>query len=435
MKTVPPAAEAALTLEGGPGVQSRPQADVARLYAVYAAIFLVVTLLSGLWLRTVFVAPEVIGGFRFPFALHAHSHVAFFGWTTMAMFAVIAGRLVGNRSTTGLRVHAHLVGVASAAAFVGFLQTGYAASTIALSILHVVLWIAFVFAVWPWLDDFAPLERRFWRGALVFLVIAGLGAMTPGIVMARGIGDLWINQISIKSFLTPFTSGWLLLGVMGAVYAAIERRRCAGWVFWLMAVGVLPSTLLHTTAAPPAAWMTLLGQFGTALVGLAALLFASDVLLSRGAAPLLRVAGAAAAVKGGAEVMVSAGLLMELLASRQVTIAYLHLVLLGLVTPALVATALGVEAAPRRTAAYAAGLALMVGSLGVIGWPALAILVMRVGLDAGVLFKLALAGGALCTVAGIAMLAGCPFWRRAPAAAARPTALAPDPGPVIVATT
>jgi hypothetical protein len=405
------------------GVGRNAMSGVARLYAAYAAAFLVLTLLSGVWLRSVFVVPEAMGGFRFAFALHAHSHVAFFGWTTMALFAVAALRFLRSRSTLGYRVHAHLVGIASAAAFVGFLQTGYAPSTIALSTLHVALWLAFALASWTWLDDAAPVERLYWRGALAFLVVAGLGAMTPGIVMARGIADPWIGQITIKLFLTPFTSGWLMLGVMGAAYAVAERRRFATAAFWLTAAGVMPSVLLHTTAAPPAEWMTLLGRVGTALVGAGTLLFAADLLRSPGIAPLLRLAGAAAAVKGGVEAMVSAGILLDLLGSRQITIAFLHLVLLGIITPALVATALGVEAAPKRTAVYAVGLALMVGSLGVIGWPTLASAAAGLGIHAGLLFRAALAGGAVCALAGVALLAGAGAWRRRAADVPRTRAL------------
>jgi hypothetical protein len=381
-----------------------PSGSAPRTYALYAGAFLALTLLSGVWLRTVFVWPEAIGAFRFGFALHAHSHVAFFGWTSMALFAAITAAAARPRNDRALRAHAHLVGIASAAAFIGFLQSGYSASTIAISVLHVIFWIAFAFAVWPWLDDVAPVQRRYWRGALVFLVIAGLGAMTPGVVMARGIGDAWIAQISIKSFLTPFTSGWLLLGAMGACYGAVRAPRFAAPALALLAVGVMPSTLLHTSAAPPAEWMTWAGRAGTLMVGASALLFAADVLRGSGA-PLLRLVGAAALIKGVAELLVAAGPLLHLLASRQLGVAYLHLVLLALVTPALLHAAFGVTAAPRRTAAYAAGVTLMVGALTVIGWPALGMLLMPLGLDAGVLFRLALLGGAVAAAGGISLLA------------------------------
>jgi hypothetical protein len=416
----------------GAGATATPRHDPLRAYGRYAAVFLAVTLLSGVWLRAVFVVPEAIGGFRFGFALHAHSHVALFGWTSMALFAVIAGRAARRPGSSGLLAHAHMVGIASAAAFVGFLLSGYSASTIAISVLHVVFWIAFVFAIWPWLDDLAPVERRYWRGALAFLVVAGLGAMTPGIVMARGIADPWIGQLSIKSFLTPFTSGWLILGAMGACYMAIPRRRFGVPAFWLLTAGVIPSTLLHTSAAPPAEWMTLAGRAGTGLVGISALLFAADLLTGR-AAPLLRLVGAVAAAKGLAEVLVAAGPALELVASRQLTVAYLHLVLLGLVTPALLHAAYGIERAPRRTAMYAAGLALMVGALGAIGWPALAMALAPVGVDAMLLFRLALVGGALAAAAGIALLVPGAWRGREPSAPAmRPeAAVAAEPAAAV----
>jgi hypothetical protein len=383
----------------------------ARLYATYAAAFLLVTLASGVWLRAVFVFPGSIGGFRFANALHAHSHVAFFGWTTMALFAVFCASALRRERSPWLRVHAHATGLASAAAFLGFLRNGYDAATITISVIHVGAWVTFAIAAWPALSGLPPVLRRFWRAALALLVVAGAGAMLPGIVMARGMSDPWIYQITIKAFLTPFTSGWLVLGTMGAVYVLVERHTLATWVLRCAVLGVLPSTLLHTAAPPPGEWMTLLGRAGTILVGVSALLFAADVLRSRGKAPLLWVVGIAAALKGGSEVLVGAGVLAELLASRQVTIAYLHLVLLGMVTPALMVAALRIAGAPRLGAAYALGLGAMLLALVGLGWPAVGSLLTSAGLHPGRMFPLALVGGAVCAVAGALLVASRTRWR------------------------
>jgi hypothetical protein len=392
----------------------RRPADPSRLYASYAAAFLVLTLLSGVWLRGAFVRPEVLGGLTFGHLLHGHSHVAFFGWTTMALFAVIARAADLGSARPGLRRHAHLTAAASAAAFVGFSLGGYNRYTIAISVVHVALWAGFVALAWRPLERVAPLERRFFRGAAALLALAGAGAMAPGVVMARGIADPWTGQLALQSFLTPFVTGWLLLGSMGAVYAGLRGgRRRAGPAYWCVAVGVLPSALLHPSAAPPLDWLLGVGRAGTLLVGAGTLLFAADVLRDRAAAPLVQLAGAAAGLKGTAELLVGLGVGLDLLASRPLTIAYLHLALLGLATPALMAAALGVAAAPRRAALYAGGLAVMLASLVATGWHPAAAGLLRLGVSVPHLFGAALFGGAVCAVAGIALLRGPPPTARA----------------------
>jgi hypothetical protein len=380
---------------------------VHRLYAGYAALFLGVTLLSGVWLRGAFVQPEVMRGFAFAHVLHAHSHLAFFGWTSMALFALIARRSRLGVQVPWLRWHAHAMGVASAAAFVGFLLGGYNAFTIAISVVHVLIWATFVAEAWGPVGALARVERMFARGALAFLALAGAGALTPGFVMARGINDPWIGQVAIYSFLSPFMAGWLMLGAMGAVYAAVERPRYADAALWLTLAGALPAALLHPSAPPPTEWLLLVGRSGTLALGLGTAFFALDVL-SAGArvAPLLRLAVGAAAVKGVAEIAVSLGIGLELASVRPITIAYLHLVLLGVVTPALMAAGLRLPHAPLRTAAYAAGLGLMLACLVALGYAPATVALVAIGVTPATLYWGALVGGAGTALAGIAMMAG-----------------------------
>ncbi|MEX2572109.1 MAG: hypothetical protein WD737_12485, partial [Gemmatimonadota bacterium] len=133
-------------------------ASDGRLYAAYAATFLAVTVLSGTWLRAAFVSPGVLGQFTFGNALHAHSHLALYGWATMGGFAAVSYRLAalgrggsGGRGGAGRGDaaafpviprgwHPHAVGIASLAAFIGFLAGGYNVWTIAISMAHVALW-------------------------------------------------------------------------------------------------------------------------------------------------------------------------------------------------------------------------------------------------------------------------------------------------------
>jgi hypothetical protein len=384
--------------------------EAVRLYLRWAAVCLAATVLSGVWLRTAFIEPGALAGFAFRNLVHAHSHLAFFGWATPAIFALVV-RTAGVPAGAGagwLRLHAHAVGIGSLLAFGGFLAGGYTTSTIALSTVHVGLWVMFAFGMWPRLDGAAELPRRAQRGALAFLALAGLGAMAPGVVMARGIADPLIGQLALQSFLTPFISGWLMLGAMGAAYMALPARRLAAPAMLLVAAGTFPSLLLHVTAPHPAAWLTWAGQAGTALVGAGTLLFAADLLRGDGAPPLLRLAGFAGVGKGMLELGAAAGVLLGMVHVHALTVAYLHLVLLALVTPALLCGAMGIASGARRTVVLGGGLAVMLGAIAVGGLAPAANLFSAVGIEPRAVLLAALTGAAMAAAAVLALLADAP---------------------------
>lgn len=382
------------------GRDSREVAGTRR-YARYAAAFLAVTVLAGVWLRAGLLRPGTLAGLSFRNLVHAHSHLAFFGWVTMALFALVLRE--SGREGAGWpwpRWHAHLLAAASVAVFLGFLWTGYAPLTIALSAVHVVLWVAFARRAWPTRGT-GGAGDAFLRVALAFLLLAGAGTIGTGILSSRA-ADPWTSRLAIELFLTPFTAGWLVLGAFGAAYARLSHPRFAGVVLVLGAAGALPSGLLHIAAPPPAPWLLLVGRAGMLLVAVASVAFALDVLRERGASPFLRLAGAAALVKGTAELAVGLGFAGHLLGSHPLVIGYLHLVLLGMVTPILVDALLAPARVVVQAALHAAGLVLQLGALGALGWAPLLHLSTWLGLGAGGLLTLALVGGVLSAAALVA---------------------------------
>ncbi|HEY0972059.1 MAG TPA: hypothetical protein VGE02_13920 [Gemmatimonadales bacterium] len=399
-------------------------------YTRYAALCLAITVLAGTWMRVALLDPAWLGPLDLRHATHAHSHVALFGWTTMALMALVAraAGVTGREGAPGwTRWHPHAVGIASLAAFAGFLMVGYAPPTIALATLHVALWVIFAAVVWRPLGGAPPAERRFWRGALVLLLVAGAGAMVPGPVRVLGATDPWILGLSVELFLTPFMEGWLGLGVAGVLYSRLERPRFRGAVFRLLALGALPAALFRTAAPAPAAWLPLVGRAATMAVGAAALLLALDVLRATRTGrvpPLFLLAGMAALLEGVAEIAVAAGVGIPLLGNRQLTVAYLHLVLLGVVTPVLLGAAVTRARVPALAVVQGAGLAVTLAALAALGLSPLAGAAAAAGVSASALLGAALAGGVVSGV-GVLGVVGV-GWREErrddPAAPARPMA-------------
>lgn len=392
-------------------------AGLARLYAGYAATLLALTLVAGLYLRAAMVWPAVRGGLGTPEVIHAHSHVGFFGWMVMAAAAALLLRTPAAGAKRR-RVHlllAHAIGIASAAAFVGFALRGYDMVTITISAIHVGLWLGLAAALWRPLRAMANADASLLlRAGLGFLVLSGVATVVPAVMMVQAVTDPWLVQLGVKLFLTPFVSGFLLLTAMGLVYDRLGATRNATTVLFMITAGTLPSTLLYIPNAPEP-WLVLVGRVGIGVVGAGVVLFASDVAATllanrrtpaqqRAATPLVMLAGASAAVAGGVKLLASAGVGASFMHNRSITVAVLHLILLGIVTPALLA-GLRPGRVAVRTTLFAAGLALMLAPLAAAGWPQAVRFLMMRGVSIDTLLVTAVAGGALTTVALLALMA------------------------------
>lgn len=391
------------------------------LYQRPALAFLVATVAAGVWLRIALLYPAAKLDLPFRFMVHAHSHLAFYGWVTIMLFAALL-QCVRPQATSFFRAHALLLALASAAAFFAFLFGGYGVAAIGLSAVAVGLWVALALRLWR---DAAG--HHFWRAALVFLGVSGLATFAPMAVLLRGAADAWWAELAIKLFLVPFINGWITLGVMGAVAGALDYR--GGRVArWLVAAGAIPSTLLFVAAPPPAPALLIVGRAATALVATGGLAFAIGLWRARGCPNgWLAIGLAALAGRGALELLAAAGVAPALMRHPQVVVAYLHLVLLGFVTALLVGAALHRAGARARVGAalFGTGTALMLAAILANAWAALFLLLARAGLDMLTLLRLALLGGGLAavgaTLAALALL-------RAPAPTTLPrTALATSP--------
>jgi hypothetical protein len=379
----------------------------SRLYAFWAVALLGLTLLAGVHMRAAFAWPVLRGGLSGPNLVHAHSHVGFFGWAVMAVCALLTSR--AQLAAWQAAVHrwlAHAIGIGSAAAFVGFALRGYDVATIALSAFHVLLWLVLVVLVWRDVRSQPQATRPFVRTALLFLAGAGLATVVPVVLMVRGVADPWLQQLGVKLFLTPFVTGFLLLFALGTVYGLLRRPRHARTSLVLIALGVLPSTLLYVSAAPPAEWLPWAGRAGMALVAAGTLLFVADAARNAALPPLAWVVVLMAAAKAGLELLAAAGVGAAIMHNRAITIAVLHLVLLGIVTPALVLGLRPRLRAPVRTSVFAAGLVAMTVAVGITGWPWAARLLILRGVQLELLFVSVAVAGAVSAVALLSLLGG-----------------------------
>lgn len=356
----------------------------ARRFMLAAVGFFVPVAAVGIILRAAYAGTTVLP-FGFGNLINAHSHLAFFGWVSMGIMGGIYYLLEGSpgaflRERPGLReLHFWLTVVAVVGAFGSFAAGGYSGASIAFSTANQLLWYLFVFLTARALMHHARYGAASGRktgsgtrgqawvqagaslllAAEVYLVLATAGTWAVTYLAISGGNDPFRLDLAVSFFLHNFSQGWFVLGVMGLVYSLAGRSLSPGqgrvpepWQprlqLYLQTMAILPAFLVaagpETVAMLPAplrvigsaATVLLLVPYGiflvnlTRLIGLPALRGASPatVIFWQAARFFLVIAGLALAIQA----VPSLGRLRN---EHQLVIAYLHILLLGLVSSAL----------------------------------------------------------------------------------------------------
>lgn len=290
--------------------------------------------------------------------IHAHSHVAFFGWASPALFAgiyCVLPRLTG-RPLTGvpvIRWQLGLTHVATIGALITFSAGGYTPASIVFSSLNGIIWYAFVWVYWknvaglPWP---LPVALRYLHVATALLVLSSTGTWLVAALTGSGVTDPLLQAMGLHLFLNNFIDGWLLIGLFGLVTfilsnpsasspstsgPTVERddQWAAGPLVWLTVLtplaffaDLIPSGLSPFWAAVGVFARTALAvPYGVFLWRALRRYFEHSAFESAAAAFLL----IATLFLVGKMIAHGGSVVAALVPSRQLFIAYLHLNLLG----------------------------------------------------------------------------------------------------------
>lgn len=344
-------------------------AAVRNRLVAFAAIAYVASTALGVVMRF-----ELLGlntGIAFDHLLHAHSHTLYFGWAGLAVL-VAASDLLPSRSRP-LNWATIGIAVLMPPTFVGFLLLGYHAVTIAISTAVMLLWYVAAASWWRSARTLDGTAVRILRIAFAYLVASSFGVWVLAGLQATGAGTPFGESLSVHAFLVGF-AWFLVLGVVGLLVARLNVRsdeasvaRAAWWwlplawltfplgvangpeVAWLGPAARIAGVLLLYPAwlwvrwlwraAPgkdrPWLWRTIAGWFALTACGLAS----------------VGVIGTPALASGG----------------RQGVVIYLHALLVGFVTTALVML---IARTTRGLQAHTVSLAVMLAGLAAVatGW-------------------------------------------------------------------
>ncbi len=309
--------------------------------------FLAVSATLGAVLRGIAVRP--VAGLDYGHLLHTHSHTAFLGWVFNACFAVALRLFLPATNGSGWRRLFLVLQVAVLGMLASYPFQGYGPISIAFSALH--MGAAAVFAWWLWRDHAAvPAARAHLKIALGAMVLSGLGPLALGPLAALDLRESPLYALAIYFYLHAQYNGWFLFFLQAAVLQEAANRRgidtaaAARSARWL-GTGLVLTFAQSTLWLTPPAWVFAVAAIG----GLAQLV--GVVFFLRALRPAGLPAGGLARALGGLalggwlvkHLLQAAAAWPQLLAlanHRFIVIAFLHLVFLGIVTPALFALAL-----------------------------------------------------------------------------------------------
>lgn len=317
--------------------------SAARRFAL-AWLFLLVAAALGVALRWQFVAP--LPGLNYAFFLHTHSHVAFLGWVGNAYVVASLRHFVPADAAAGYDRLWWLLQVGILGMALTFPFQGYAAASIVFATLHTAAMT--VFAVKLWRRNCATAAARpHLRAALGFLLVSGLGPLALGPLAAAGLRDTPAYTLAIYFYLHCQYNGWFLFFLQaltlqrrheaGTPVATEPAVRAARW----LTVGCVLTYALSTLWLQPSPWVLLAAGIG----GVAQLVGCGWLLRSvrqpgaggHGLTGLERFAVGCFLLKHVLQLLAIVPGLVALAHERFVAIAFLHLVFLGIVTPALIA--------------------------------------------------------------------------------------------------
>lgn len=296
-------------------------------------------------------------GFDFPFfvqknLLHSHSHFAFAGWISHTLMVLMVyylkNKMVGISFSKYIKlIIANLV--CSYGMFLFFIIQGYAFWSILFSTLSI--FISYIFA-YVFLKDLkkTPSEnsKKWFQGALFFYIISSLGTFFLAYTVASG-NFLYKPYLSSIYFYLHFQyNGWFLFACIGLLLNFIQPKafynKPLTIAFWLLFISTIITYLLSVLWLDLPQWLYFMAVLFSVIqflvwIGMLVIFRKENKLLK--AQPLflwriLKLTAFCLTLKFIFQLLsVIPSLNQFVFGIRTIIIAYLHLVLLAIITPFL----------------------------------------------------------------------------------------------------
>lgn len=189
--------------------------------------FLIVGLF-GLLMRAKLVFPIV--WFDQGFLMHAHSHFAFSAWVSQTLMLLMAKEVLQLKQNDSLPSKYQSVLLlnlfTSIGMLIGFTLSGYSVISIIFSFLIVLISYGFVFFMWRDLSrtQTPPVVKSIFQGALFFNIFSSLGTYGLAVLKATHSTDPLKQLASISFYLHFQYNGWFIMACLGLLLLWLYRK-------------------------------------------------------------------------------------------------------------------------------------------------------------------------------------------------------------------
>ena len=295
-------------------------------------------------------------GFEFPYLdqkhlQHSHSHFAFAGWLAHTLMVLmvyfIETRIAdfkGNKYNT--IIIANLI--CSYGMLISFIIQGYGLVSIALSTASIL--VSYIFA-YRFIKDLKILDddllaKNWFKAALFFNVISSLGTFYLAYMMAtKNVVQDWYLS-SIYYYLHFQYNGWFFFACMGLAFGFLNLRKSEHSFyetsFKLFAIACVPAYFLSTLWLDLPLWIYIITVIAALVQVYAWFKFLPILLKTRknvleSYSPLLRYILVFVSFALSIKLLLQLGSTVPIISQlafgfRPIVIAYLHLILLGIIT-------------------------------------------------------------------------------------------------------
>lgn len=222
--------------------------------------------------------------------LHAHSHFAFAGWVSLALFVGIIHLLKPNEQQ---QKQFNKILWAQQLSSYGMLCTfpfmGYAAPSIFFSTLSILVSFWFAIVAWNMIKANTQLsfEKKWLYTALLCNIISAAGTFTLAYLMANKIINQDLYFGSVYFYLHFQYNGWFLFTIFALFFSQMKERMniqhisLTNLFFYLLLVALIPAWFLSMLWMRVPGWMSTSGALAAVVQVAALLIFIRLLVLMR----------------------------------------------------------------------------------------------------------------------------------------------------------
>lgn len=205
---------------------------------------------------------------------HAHSHLMYFGWATLALMALMwqfLSRYTGRTLPHSVHWQMGITSVMALLSFPAFWVNGYGLTQIGsaslplgamIATLNGLTWFHFAWLYWQESRGLAqrPLPVQLWDWAILLLLLSSGGALGLVAMVVTNAESLFLQQTFLHLFLDLFAVGWFTLALLGLLWAWLGERVALPTRLPILplALAIAPTFFLGLSPAlvsPPLFWV------------------------------------------------------------------------------------------------------------------------------------------------------------------------------------